>query len=292
MHSVATDARDCPVCGARPSGAIGRKDGVRLFRCAVCTAQYAERAPEDASLPEIYDAHYFNGAPAGYPDYQRDEAVHRARARTYLRDIGRVRQAPGRVLDVGCATGFFLDEARRDGWTVRGCDASAWAAEQASRNLGLDVVVGPFPHPALEGDRFDLVTFFNVFEQLLDPRAAEAFLRALVKPGGLVAIETWDADALVVRLLGTRWHQYRPRETPVYFNRRSLQALFRPPRWELVAYRPCTKRISLRNGFHVLGLELPANGGRSFAARLGNLTVPYRLGDLVWVLLRRRADAV
>ena len=107
----------------------------------------------------------------------------------------------------------------------------------------------------------------------------------------IVAIETWDVDALVVRLLGLRWHQYRPRETPMYFNRRSMRALFEPRHWELVSFRPCAKGISVRNGFHVLGLGLPLTGKRGAAAWLGGLTVPYRLGDLVWVTLRRRADA-
>jgi SAM-dependent methyltransferase len=168
---------------------------------------------------------------------------------------------------------------------------SAWAAAYATKTLSLEVEVGPFPNPALVGRQFDVVTFFNVFEQLPDPRASERALRDLVAPGGFVAIETWDADAMVVRLLGTRWHQYRPRETPIYFNRRSLMALFQPAHWDLVTYRAHAKGISLRNGLHVLGVDLPPDDGRSgIAARLGALTVPYRLGDLVWVVLRRRPD--
>ena len=291
-ETLATTARDCPVCGARPAAEVGRKDGLRLYRCGRCTLQYAEGAPSEEALPALYDERYFNGAPEGYPDYLRDEAVHRKRGRGYLRAIGQSRGQAGRLLDVGCATGFFLDEARKQGWQVTGCEVSAWAAAYASKTLSLEVEVGPFPNPALAGRQFDVVTFFNVFEQLPDPRAAERALRELVAPGGLVAIETWDADALVVRLLGMRWHQYRPRETPIYFNRRSLTALFEPAHWDLVTYRAHAKGISLRNGLHVLGVDLPPDDGRGGAAAwLGGLTVPYRLGDLVWVVLRRRHDA-
>jgi SAM-dependent methyltransferase len=271
---------------------VGRKDGCRLYRCGGCTLQYAEGAPADSALPELYDERYFNGAAGGYPDYLQDEAVHRKRARGYLRAIGRERPSPGRLLDVGCATGFFLDEARRRGWQVTGCEVSAWAAGYAAERLSLEVAVGAFPHPALAGRQFDVVTFFNVFEQLPEPRAAECALRSLVPPGGLVAIETWDADALVVRLLGSRWHQYRPRDTPIYFNRQSLTSLFQPAHWDLVTYRAHAKGISLRNGLHILGIDLPPDDGRGGAAAwLGGLTVPYRLGDLVWAVLRRRSDA-
>jgi 2-polyprenyl-3-methyl-5-hydroxy-6-metoxy-1,4-benzoquinol methylase len=288
-ETLATLARDCPACGARPTAVIGRKDGCRLYRCGQCTLQYAEQTPSDASLPALYDERYFNGAPEGYPDYVKDEPVHRRRARGYLCAIAR-HVAQGRLLDVGCATGFFLDEARRAGWQVHGCEVSEWAAAYARDVLQLDVTVGPFPSEALAGRRFDVVTFFNVFEQLPDPRATERALRDLVQPGGVVAIETWDADALIVRLLGLRWHQYRPRETPIYLNRRSLRALFPPEHWELLTYRSRAKGISLRNGLHVLGIELPPPERGGGAAWLGGVTVPYRLGDLVWAVLRRRAD--
>jgi hypothetical protein len=137
-----------------------------------------------------------------------------------------------------------------------------------------------------------VVTFFNVFEQLPDPRESERALRDLVAPGGLVVLETWDADAFVVRLLGARWHQFRPSDTPIYLNRRSLSALFEPAHWDLLTYRAQGKGISVRNGLHILGVDLPADETRgSAAAWLGRLTVPYRLGDLVWVVLRRRSDA-
>ena len=290
--TLAATARACPVCGARPIRVVGRKEGLCLYRCGGCTLQYAERTPSDALLPAIYDERYFNGAPGGYPDYLRDEAVHRRRALGYLRTIARERPAPGRLLDVGCATGFFLDEARHQGWHATGCEVSAWAAAYAATRLSLDVAVGPFPNPTLTGRRFDVVTFFNVFEQLPDPRESERALRDLVAPGGLVVLETWDADAFVVRLLGARWHQFRPSDTPIYLNRRSLSALFEPAHWDLLTYRAQGKGISVRNGLHILGVDLPADDTRgSAAAWLGRLTVPYRLGDLVWVVLRRRSDA-
>ena len=76
------------------------------------------------------------------------------------------------------------------------------------------------------------------------------------------------------------------------FNRRSISALFEPAHWDLVTYRTHAKGISLRNGLHILGVDLPDGyTAGSAAAWLGRLTVPYRLGDLVWVVLRRRSDA-
>jgi SAM-dependent methyltransferase len=279
----------CVVCDGAPDRVVGEKDGVRILHCGRCTLQYAETSIAALPLETHYGADYFNGGPSGYSDYLGDERVHRARARRYLAHLARHAPRPGAVLDVGCATGFFLDEARRAGWRARGVEVSAWAAAHARDRLGLDVAVSGFPAPALDDARFDLVTFFNVFEQLPDQRAAEAQLRRIVAPGGVLAIETWDVDSLVARLMGMRWHQYRPRETPTYYTHRSLVTLFAPPEWELLEFGPRAKGISLRNGFHILGLEIPSGPG--LLARLGDVAIPYSLGDLVMAVFRRRGEA-
>lgn len=279
---------------------MGTKGGLRVLRCEECTVQYSEHTPSEQELPARYGEFYFHGDPAGYPSYEQDEPVHRDRAAHYLRDLAAHHPAPGTLLDVGCATGFFIDEARRAGWTVRGVEVSDWAAGYARNRLGLDVTLGAFPTADLEGQQFSAVTFLNVFEQLPDPRAAEAVLRRLVAPGGILALETWDADALVVRLSGMLWHKYRPLDTPIYLNRASLLRLFPAPHWRLVEYRARTKWIRLQHGLHALGLRLgeraPGHSGDarpprgSWLSGLQQVTVPYRLGDLVWAVLRREGE--
>lgn len=285
---------NCPICGGAASGTIGMKDGLRVLRCATCTVQYSERAPEVSQLPEMYNKAYFHGSPTGYPAYEADESLHRARARGYLQDLTAHARARGSLLDVGCATGYFLDEAREAGWEVRGCEVSEWAATSARQKFGLDVVLAPFPTPLLGPEQYDAVTFLNVFEQLPDPHGAERVLRDLVAPGGLLALETWDVDALVVRLSGMKWHKYRPAETPIYLNRHSLTTLFEPEHWTLVEYRARTKWITLAHGLHALGLAAhPSRNGvrrHSLQDRIGRLALPYHLGDLVWAVLKRRED--
>lgn len=285
----------CPICGGVSARLIGVKDELRVLRCSNCTVHYSERSLEVSQLSELYSRAYFHGGKAGYPAYEADESLHRARSRGYLKDLMAHTSSPGSLLDVGCATGFFLDEARQSGWDVRGCEVSEWAATYAQKRFGLDVVHAPFPTPQLGPRQYDAVTFLNVFEQLPDPHAAERVLRDLVKPGGLLALETWDVDALVVRLSGMKWHKYRPYETPIYLNRHSLTTLFRPEEWTLVEYRARTKWITLAHGLHALGLAAhpTKNGGpprHGLRDRIGRLSLPYHLGDLVWAVLRRKTE--
>src|SRR5262249_36404199 len=81
--------------------------------------------PSAAELARLYDdPAYFRDADSGYGDYLSAENSHRRMAARRLRWIGRY-QAPGRLLDVGCAAGFFIDEARQRGWEVAGIEISS-----------------------------------------------------------------------------------------------------------------------------------------------------------------------
>src|SRR5205807_2536757 len=100
--------------------------------------------PEGNKLEALYSAEYFTEGGAGYPGYIADERTHRHQARSYLKKIGRLGARPGALLDIGCAAGFFLDEARRRGWDVRGCELSEYAQTYARDTLALDVARAGF----------------------------------------------------------------------------------------------------------------------------------------------------
>ena len=254
----------------------------RNARCGLC------RRIQAGDAADLYTADYFTSAGAEYGDYVGEEAAHRRQARRYLASLTRVHK-PGSLLDVGGATGFFADEARNAGWRVLLVELSAYASAHARDAFQLPVINGAFPAVDVGPDPFDVVTFFNVFEHLASPRDAELRLRAIVAPGGIVAIETWDWSSLAARLLGLRWHQYQPEYVPCYYNRKSLLTLFAPGDWECLAYGPGTKWISARRAFDILAEKHGARALRALGgSAIGSIDLPYRLGDLVWVILRRR----
>ena len=275
----------CPVCRAA-SREVVQKNGHPIYECHACTFRFVMNHPDDPAA--LFGADYFSGAEGEYGDYVADEQPHRRMARRYLRRLARTGATGGRLLDVGCAAGFFLDEARQAGWDARGVEVSEYAATYAKQTFGLDVVRGIFPAVDLGAATYDAVTFFNVIEHLPAPREVEARLAQLVRRGGVVAIETWDWQSLIARKLGTAWHQYDPRYVASFFDRRAVESLFQAPSWRIESYRSAAKWISLRRGLDILhrkhhGLPLPA-AVRAVATRID---LPYRLGDLVWVIMRR-----
>lgn len=296
--AVTVDGAACPICITSSAPFAFVKNGYPIHRCPSCEVAFSPRSPARDRLVSLYSSSYFEDGGAGYCDYNGDERTHRRQARSYLEKMSRLGIAPGSLLDVGCASGFFLDEARRQGWMVRGCDFSEYVQRHAKRELGLDVACMNFLDPGFAPPErsFDVITMFNVLEHLPDPTAVAAKVSSLLRPGGHLVLETWDPHSLFARILGSRWPTYEPPTVLHCFTRRTLSRLFDPQRFELLVYRPSSKWISLDHALSLLeyeAREFRRVSGALRAARrswIGRLSVPYRLGDLIFAVLRKRLE--
>lgn len=103
------------------------------------------------------------------------------------------------VLDVGCAHGWFLDAAARRGYVVSGVEPDASIAAQA-RARHPQVVTGFFPDALAPEERFDLISFHDVFEHLPDPAAALAACRARLNDGGLLIVNLPSSKGALFRI--------------------------------------------------------------------------------------------
>jgi SAM-dependent methyltransferase len=116
------------------------------------------------------------------------------------------RRGPGRVLDVGCATGEFLAAMQQRGWSVAGIEPSPAAAARARDRLGATAVqAAPLEQAVLPAGSFDLVTLWDVLEHLADPGAALRRLAGALRPAGFLALGVPSLDAWDAHLFGPAW---------------------------------------------------------------------------------------
>jgi SAM-dependent methyltransferase len=219
-------ALSCPVCGAGRAEPRLVKQGVDIWFCEACGLGFW-RPGEGFDARGLYGAGYFGGSDLGpgYDDYGALEAALRANFARRLRRLG----APGpgaRLLDLGPAFGYAVDEARRAGFRAVGLEISRAAAARAARTLGAGgVVVGDAQRTPFAAARFDVVTIWDVLEHLPDPHAAMAEVARLLRPGGRLALSTGDVGSWVARLSGPRWHLYTIPEHLFFYSRESLRRL-------------------------------------------------------------------
>jgi len=264
--------RNCPVCGAFTEQHLAfEKLGFNILRCGRCKLGRTD-VPAEFNPAAIYtDAYFQGGAADGYCDYPASGAILRREFRRTLKHLRRV-VSGGRLLEVGCAYGFFLDEAR--GWfESEGIEVSV-AAAAACRQRGLNVSQGTVESVTSEGRKpYDAVVMLDVIEHLADPAGTLEILHRRLSPGGGLLITTGDWQSLLARSLGRHWRLMTPPQHLFFFSRRNLILLLqrlgfsvvrcvRPWKWVplgLAAYQVgnrCGWRFRSLEGLCGIGLPL------------------------------------
>ena len=200
--------------------------------------------PAAAEAAAQYDDAYFHDAVRGYLDYAGDDAVYRAAFRARLRTIQRV-GGRGRLLDVGCATGGALLEAKALGFEPSGIEPAPGTARAAAERSGCPVRIGTLDDALLAAASYDVVTLFDVLEHVTDVGAALRRLRLVLAPGGMLAVTVPDFGGLWARASGRHWPFLTPWEHLVYFTRRTLRDALQRAGFRHVSFHPVTTPVSL-----------------------------------------------
>jgi SAM-dependent methyltransferase len=257
----------CPVCGRGdyrlylPLAYALRDQTYDLVRCRSCGLVRVEPLPDAAAVRSLYGEEYFTrdfscGVRKG--TYLESGAMRVEEYREILAAIRRFRPR-GRLLEVGCAAGSFLNYAERSGYEVEGVDISAWAADMAREQFGIKVTVGRLAEAGFADASFDVAFFGDLVEHEPDPVGLIREVHRVLKPGGLIAIKapTYVNSfyfrlarlfpvSLTFGLLDTRvlqalklMHQH-PQMPPYHlyeYSRRLIERLLRQARFEVVGHQ-------------------------------------------------------
>jgi SAM-dependent methyltransferase len=251
-----------------------------ILRCRDCGHGYATHQPTDTELVALYQG-------LGDEAYGAEEVARQRTARHRLRVLHGFTRGSN-LVDVGCATGIFLQQAAQAGWKVTGVEPSIAMFQAAVRRLGATatLVHGPLQTAGLRADAFDVVTLWDVLEHVAEPCAFLKRAAALVRASGFVVVNVPNVDSLPSRLLGQRWPLLIP-EHLHYFSLRSLQRCgeYASVRWLRVLHVPSSYSIDFilhrlsQHGFPATGLT------RTVANRLGlgRMVMPAPAGDMLCV---------
>ena len=227
-----------------------------LRRCRHCGSGYLDPRPDAVSLHLAY-AHYYThtgpgfsaSVPAGLWPSLRDRIgsgyVHyrfgtrstpastwgpalaillplqRGYWNRQYRHLPRPCEDADQLLDVGCGSGDFLELASACGWKACGLDPDPLAAAQA-RQRGLPVLNGGLQLLSDQEARFDVITLSHVIEHAHRPLHMLRDCHRLLKPGGLLWLETPNVGSYGHRRFGPDW---RGLETPRHLTVFSWQGL-------------------------------------------------------------------
>ncbi len=231
----------CQVCGSGRSELKFEEAPFSVRRCVDCGLVFVSpRLTAEALHRDVYSEQYWRSdrpREHGYADYAKDEPLY---LKTFRRRRGLVARhcpEPGRVLDIGCAAGYFLRVMQAEGWDVLGVEPSP-IAERAASHLGQDRVwhgtLDSAPADRCPPGSFDLVTMWDVIEHVPDPQQLLREAKSMLAPGGTLILETQNVDSRFASMLGKRWHHYKHREHLYHFNPDTVQRLLGQSGFEVV----------------------------------------------------------
>jgi SAM-dependent methyltransferase len=233
-----------------------------VVRCPACDLWYLSPRLNEAAMVAAYrEASYFEGgAGPGYSSYLAQEPTLRRTFRRLLRSmhrLGMTRAAGrpaagefagsdgssgaehserressgaggGRLLEIGCAYGFFLDEAKPWFAYRAGTEYSEAGAELARKCADAVHVGGLDAIPkGGSGERFDAIVLIHTIEHVYDPVALLVGLMEHLAPGGWIVVATPDMGGFWRPLLGRFWPFFKTPEHVAFYDAKSLAALLR-----------------------------------------------------------------
>ena len=228
------------------------------------------------------------------PAYEETQAPRSLQMRWLLRPARRLHPRAKTLLDIGAGTGLLVAEARRAGYHAVGVEPSRALVKAAARLHKVDLLQGVYPHPALEGRRFDLIFLVDVIEHVANPlELLEACRRALAASGILIVV-TPDAGSLTARLLGHRWWHFRLAHVG-YFNKQSFKRMAENSHLELIHQSRPPWFFRAEYLAQRLTRYLPVGWINSLAGRVAivrrlyDTIIPLNPRDSMLVVLRRAA---
>lgn len=258
----------CNLCESNERKPYCPANGKGLVQCQNCGLVYVSPRPDSHELYALYGETYFHNSDSGtvgYTNYLKDESNIRLTFQGRLNWLEKFIQ-PGKLLDVGCAAGFFLDEAHKRGWQVQGLDVSSFAVNYTTERFGYDTRNGSLLDLDYPRDSYDLITLWDVIEHVPDPKAYTQRAAELLRPGGVISLATPDVDSIPAKLTGKRWVGYKLSEEHVYyFSVKTLTRMLNEAGFDVVDVRHVGKYVTLRLFLDRLGMYSP------ILAKLGEL---------------------
>jgi len=212
----------CRICTNEKGLKTLRTLRVQYLKCPMCGSMFVDPYPR----------HELNLAFQGPEAVQRLVTEDQKRRGYFQRRLDRLENRLGasnpeaRLLEVGCGSGVLLQEAVKRGWRVDALELSAeLAAVARQNNPEATITTGNIEFQEPSGTCYDAIISFDVLEHVHSPMTMIENCRELLKPGGLLMLQTPNTRSLRCRIQGAKWDMLDPQQHLNLFSPDALRVL-------------------------------------------------------------------
>lgn len=247
---------------------IPDKTHYQIVRCSGCGLTRSDPVLPPAKIAEFYRESKVN--------YQKETDCLRRTYGHYLKQkvlpLLEAKQKKS-LLDIGCGSGFFLQEALKQGFKdAAGVEPGKKAVKQASDKLQKRIIADFFHSGLFAKNSFDVATCFHTLDHVSNPNQFLTDTASVLKPKGIAIFIVHDVDSWSAKLLGE--------SSPIFdiehiylFNKQTLRKIFAKNGFEVVEIFEVKNTYSLK--YWLAMSPIPAKTKLvSFLAKLQLANIP------------------
>ncbi|MEM3127027.1 MAG: class I SAM-dependent methyltransferase [Candidatus Woesearchaeota archaeon] len=211
----------CNLCKADNYDFLFRKQGFNIVKCKKCSLVYVNPRLTQRELVANYNANKISPVPYYKEHFEEDKQTFRKRIKIIKKYKKR-----GKLLDIGCSIGTFLETAKEENFEGQGIDINKQAISVAQKK-GLNVKVANIEKNKISGAPFDIIVMNDLIEHVTDPVKTMKIANRLLKKKGIIFLVTPNAGSTMGKLTRKRWIHYKPDEHLSYFTPKTMSILLR-----------------------------------------------------------------
>lgn len=233
---------NCPICQSKSLENLFFKK-LSVYKCLNCGTEFIWPQPSLNELNGIYQKEYYKSW--GFEsDNNVVASLKKTSAFKYLEIIKKYKEN-GKFLDIGCAFGFFLEIADKNGYDTYGVELSPYSSKIAKDKFGTKIFNGQLEEAKFPNQYFDIISMIDLLEHISEPLNFMKEVKRILKSDGIIVIITPNTSSFSRKLLGSKnWFHYKL-EHLFYFNKKSLSFLMEKLNFEVIDSRRAVKAMNL-----------------------------------------------
>jgi SAM-dependent methyltransferase len=281
----------CVLCGSVANLALVVR-GFHIAQCDSCGHQFLPTSIPRDPVARTYSDEYFFGGGAGYTNYLDQKVLLEKRGAQYAKIVEKHLGRKGNVFDVGAAAGFLMQGWLNQDWAAVGVEPNL-AMVQHGQERGLDLHHGVFEDSlAWKDESYDCVSMVQVISHLPSPIDALRLAYKMLKPSGILLVETWDRKSWIASAMKTGWHEYSPPSVLHWFHRESLTKAANLVGFEFVESQRVLRWLNIGHAKSLLKHMSATSKLASLASIVATvfpsqMNILYPGDDLFWALYRK-----
>jgi len=243
------DILKCNICGNTRGTLIITKNNYDIVKCSNCGLVYVNHSFSEQQLKNFYKEDYYSSKfDFLYKNYFAEKEI---RINNFTKELSSLLKYTnrGKLLEIGCAAGFFLEVAKKY-FTVQGIELSEYSSGFAKNTMGLPVNTGDLFSANFRSGDFDVVVMWDVIEHLKDPKSTLIEINKILKTGGILALSTGNINANIPKNNLSEWKMLMPPWHLFYFSKETINKILKESGFEIIKLKTrglITKKRLLNN---------------------------------------------